>query len=100
MFLFVLEQGDDDCVTVILWEFSLLPAADEEFVEFDIECWSSIFLKQISVGLPLIQAAFPLFNFSVAFSVTAVLGGSCPIQFSVAVVGCGQWPIVVLWGRG
>ena len=40
MFPFVLVQGDDDGVTEILWEFALLPAADKEFVEFDIECWS------------------------------------------------------------
>ena len=43
LFPFVLVQGDNDYVTQILWEFSLLTAADEEFVEFDIERWSSVF---------------------------------------------------------
>ena len=42
-FPFVLVQNDDYCVTEISWEVSLLPAAAEEFEEFYIEGWSSIF---------------------------------------------------------
>ena len=42
MFPFVLVQSDDDSITAIVWGgLSLLPAADEEFVEFSIECSES-----------------------------------------------------------
>ena len=70
MFPFVFVQGDNDCVTEILWEVSLLPAANEEFVEFDIECCMVLRFSKSLMGCTTIPAAFPLFNCSMAFSVS------------------------------
>ncbi len=37
-----LVQSNNDCITEVLREFSRLPAADEEFMEFGVQCWASI----------------------------------------------------------
>ena len=57
-------------------------AADEEFLEF--ECWSSIFPNRWWDAIN--SCSFSVFICSVAFSVSRNVG-SCPIQFSLAVVG-------------
>ena len=78
-FPFVLVQGDDDCVTGNLWGVFMLPAADEEFVELDIECWSSIFpnLWWDAVNSCSFFHSATVVWHSACFAVL----GHCPIQF-------------------
>ena len=87
MFSFVLVQGNDE-----FWECSLFLPADEECVEFDVQCWSST-----SGGMPYIPAIFTLFVCSMAFIVSYSVGILSKIQFYLDVAGHGQSAFVVPW---